>query len=92
VKQFGAEEANRRAAPDPYDDLKVPEGLDLNSITEQALAAAKKGDDDPFAPGKLPPPEIVQSYRALVPAALAARLIRSCATWTAATIGWSVVS
>ena len=52
VKQFGAEEANRRAAPDSYDDLKVPEGLDLNWITEEALAAARKGDDDPFAPGK----------------------------------------
>ncbi len=75
VKQFGAEEANRRAAPDPYDDLKIPEGLDLNSITGEALAAAKKGDDDPFAPGKLPPPEIVESYRSLVPAKQAARLM-----------------
>ncbi len=75
VKQLGAEEANRRAAPDPYDDLKVPDGLDLNWITEEALAASKKGDDDPFAPGKLPPPEIVEAYRSLVPASQAARLI-----------------
>ena len=75
VKQFGAQEANRRAAPDPYDDLKVPEGLDLNWITEEALAAARKGDDDPFAPGKLPSPEIVEAYRSLVPAKQAARLM-----------------
>ncbi len=75
VKKFGAEEANRRAAPDPYDDLKVPEGLDLNWITEEALAAARKGDDDPFSPGKLPSPEIVEPYRSLVPAKMAARLM-----------------
>ena len=42
VKKFGAEEANRRTAPDPYDDLKVPEGLDLNWITEDALGPHKK--------------------------------------------------
>jgi penicillin amidase len=75
VKQFGAEEANRRAAPDPYDALKVPEGLDLSSITEEALAAAKRGDDDPFAPGKLPSPEVVEAYRSIVPAKQVARLI-----------------
>jgi penicillin amidase len=75
VKQFGAEEANRRAAPDPYDGLKVPDGLDLNWITAEALAASRKGEGDPFAPGKLPPPEIVAQYRSLVPAKQAARLI-----------------
>ena len=75
VKKYGAEEANRRAAPDPYDDLKVPEGLDLNWITDDALAASRKGEGDPFAPGKLPPPEIVAQYRSLVPAKLAARLM-----------------
>ena len=42
VKKFGAEEANRRAAPDPYDDLKVPEGLDLNWITERRWRPQKK--------------------------------------------------
>ena len=74
IKKFGAEEANRRAAPDPYDDLKVPEGLDLNWITEGALAASKKGEGDPFEPGKLPSPEIVAPYRSLVPGKQAARL------------------
>ena len=52
MKKFGAEEANPRTAPDPYDDLKVPEGLDLNWITQEALAAARKGEGDPFEPGK----------------------------------------
>jgi penicillin amidase len=75
VKKYGAEEANRRAAPDPYDDLKVPEGLDLNWITEDALAASKKGEGDPFEPGKLPMPEIVAPYRSLVPGKQAARLM-----------------
>jgi penicillin G amidase len=75
VKKFGAKEANRRESPDPYDDLKVPEGLDLNGITPDALAASQKGDGDPFEPGKLPPPEIVAAYRPLVPARMAARLM-----------------
>ena len=75
VKKLGAKEANRSAAPDPYDDLKVPEGLDLNWITEDALDASQKGEGDPFEPGKLPSPEIVEAYRSLVPTKLAARLI-----------------
>jgi penicillin amidase len=75
VKTLGAAEANRRAAPDPYDDLKIPEGLDLNWITDEAIAAARKGDGNPLAPGVLPPPEIVQPYRALIPAKQAARLM-----------------
>jgi penicillin amidase len=75
VKKLGAAEANRRAAPDPYDDLKVPDGLDLNWITEEALAAARKGDGNPFSPGVLPSPEIVDPYRSLVPKAQAARLM-----------------
>ena len=75
VKKFGVQEANRRAAPDPYDDLKLPEGLDLNWFTEDVLAAARKGDDSPFSPGKLPPPDIVEPYRSLVPRTRAARLL-----------------
>ncbi|SVD32608.1 uncharacterized protein METZ01_LOCUS385462, partial [marine metagenome] len=37
VAAYGAEEANRRAAPDPWDDLVVPEGLDLSLITQDVL-------------------------------------------------------
>ena len=75
MKKLGVEEANRRAAPDPYDDLKVPAGLDLNWITDEALAAARRGDDDPFSSRKLPPPEIVEPYRSLVTKTMAARLV-----------------
>ena len=38
VDQLGAEEANRRATPDPWDDLEVPEGLDVSIITEKKNA------------------------------------------------------
>ncbi len=66
VARYGAEEANRRAAPDPWDDLQVPEGLDVGLITQEVLDAARAGDSDPFTGGRLPPLEIVESYRDLV--------------------------
>ena len=75
AKRLGVAEANRRAAPDPWDDLVVPEGLDLNWFTDELLAAARKGDGNPFAPGVLPSPEIVDPYRSLVPRLQAARLM-----------------
>jgi len=67
VKRLGVKEANRLAAPDPWDDLVVPEGLDLEVFTDELLAAARKGDGDPFDPGKLPSPEIVEPFRLLLP-------------------------
>jgi penicillin amidase len=66
VARYGAEEANRRASPDPWDDLRVPEGLDVSLVTEEVLSAARAGDGDPFAGSNLPPLEIVEPYRALV--------------------------
>ena len=75
VKKLGVKEANRLAAPDPWDDLVVPEGLDLNWITDELLAAARKGESNPFEPGNLPMPEIVAQYRPLVPKLQAARLM-----------------
>lgn len=74
AKKLGVKEANRRAAPDPWDDLTVPEGLDLNWFTDELLAAARKGDGNPFEPGALPDPEIVEPYRQLVPKTQMARL------------------
>lgn len=62
VARFGAEEANRRASPDPWDDLVVPEGLDVDLITQEVLDAAREGDGDPFEPGRLPKLEIVEAY------------------------------
>lgn len=66
VARYGVEEANRRAAPDPWDDLQVPEGLDVSLITEELLEAMRAGDDDPFVAGGLPPLEVVEPYDALM--------------------------
>lgn len=66
VARLGVEEANRLAAPDPWDDLVVPEGLDLSILTEELLEAMRAGDDDPFVAGRLPPLEILEPYRGLV--------------------------
>ena len=68
VARFGVEEANRRAAPDPWDDLKVPEGLDVGIITQTVLDAMRAGDGDPFVRGRLPALEVVERYRHLTPA------------------------
>jgi penicillin amidase len=65
VARFGAEEANRRAAPEPWDDLMVPEGLDVSLITQAVLDAARAGDGDPFEPGRLPALEVLEPYRTL---------------------------
>ncbi|HUF74788.1 MAG TPA: penicillin acylase family protein [Longimicrobiales bacterium] len=74
VARYGAEEANRRAAPDPYEELVVPDGLDVSLFTEEMLAAMRAGDGDPFEPGELPPLEIVEEYRGLMPAMRAAQV------------------
>jgi penicillin amidase len=73
VARFGAEEANRRAAPDPMEPLRVPAGLDVTVITQDVLNAARAGDDDPFA-GDLPPLEVIEPYKALMPPLRAARV------------------
>jgi penicillin amidase len=75
AKKLGVKEANRQEAPDPWDDLTVPEGLDLNWFSDEIVAAAKKGDGNPLEPGKLTAPDIVEPYRALVPRVQAARLM-----------------
>ena len=66
VARYGVDEANRRAAPDPWDDLVVPDGLDVGIITEELLDAMRAGDGDPFVAGRLPALEIVEPYRDLV--------------------------
>ncbi len=67
VARFGVEEANRRVAPDPWDDLEIPEGLDVSIITQDILDAMRAGDSDPFVAGRLPDLEVVEAYRALMP-------------------------
>ena len=66
VARIGVEEANRRAAPDPWDDLQVPVGLDVTSIPLEIVNAMRTGDADPLVPGRLPPLDIVEPYRHLV--------------------------
>jgi penicillin G amidase len=39
VARFGAEEANRRARPSPYRELVVPDGVDLDAIDDDVVAA-----------------------------------------------------
>ncbi|MGE3956077.1 MAG: penicillin acylase family protein [Vicinamibacterales bacterium] len=75
ARKLGIKEANARLAPDPWDDITVPEGLDLNWFTDELLAAARRGEGNPFEPGRLPAPAIVEPYTALAPKQLAARLV-----------------
>jgi penicillin amidase len=61
VARYGVKEANRRAAPDPWDDLKVPDGFDPAIVTPEVIAATR-------APaGPLPKPEVIEPYRNLAP-------------------------
>jgi penicillin amidase len=68
VSELGAEEANRRFAPDPWDDLEIPDGLNVDIISQQVLDAMRAGDGDPFSGNRLPALEIVEEYSHLSPA------------------------
>src|SRR4029079_16701012 len=43
VVRLGAEAANKQRAPDPWDDLKLPEGLDLSIIDEAVTTTGGRG-------------------------------------------------
>lgn len=66
VAKKGAKAANAEAAPDPWEELTVPDGLDVKGIPPAILDVVRKGDGNPFAPGVLPSLEIVPQYRELV--------------------------
>ncbi len=68
VSELGAEEANRRFAPDPWDDLEIPAGLDVDIISRQVLDAMRAGDGDPFSGDSLPALQVVEQYSHLTPA------------------------
>lgn len=55
---LGVAEANRRRNPDPWDDLRVPVGIDLAVFTDAVIAATRAG-------GRPPEPEILPAYRSL---------------------------
>ena len=67
VAELGAAEANRRRNPDPWDDLAVPEGLDLGAIGREVIEAAR-------AAGRVPP---ARAARTLSPAGLRRSLVRA---------------
>ncbi len=58
VARFGAAEANRRAQPDPWGELRVPAGLDVGLISDDVIRAL---DGDMY--GDFPRPELVAPYR-----------------------------
>lgn len=58
VADLGAAEANRRRNPDPWDELVVPEGLDVNTIGQDAIEAVR-------AAGRAPRPELLALYQSL---------------------------
>lgn len=74
VAKLGVKAANQQAAPDPWDDLVVPEGLDVTAIPEDILDIVRKGDGSPFEAGVLPAPDILPQYRGLMAAPKVARL------------------
>jgi penicillin amidase len=59
VARVGVREANRQRMPDPWDELVVPEGLDVSLIGQDvAMPGAGRG---------VPPPAIVAPYTAWFP-------------------------
>ena len=56
VAQFGVAEANRRRAPDPWDDLVVPRGLDVSAIDGGAAGSTGAG-------GQTPRPQLLPRFQ-----------------------------
>lgn len=65
VAKMGVAAANRAAAPDPPDDLVVPEGFDPAIVTNDVVAATR-------VEGQLPRPAVVDAFRDLLPRTSAA--------------------
>lgn len=55
VARLGLEQANRQRAPDPWDDLKVPDGLDLSIIDDAVVAAGRGGGGGAIRPALIEP-------------------------------------
>jgi penicillin amidase len=58
VARVGVKEANRQRMPDPWDELTIPEGLDVTAIAEEAIP---RGGGAP----RMPPPQIAPAYQHL---------------------------
>src|SRR5688500_18726373 len=59
VAQLGAAEANRRRDPDPWEELVVPDGLDVGIIGDEVQAATRGG-------GQMPRPTILPEFTAMI--------------------------
>ena len=59
VAQLGTSEANRRRNPDPWEELEVPDGLDVSIIGDELLAATRAG-------GPAPRPAVLPQYAAII--------------------------
>ena len=60
VARVGVKEANRQRMPDPWDELTIPEGLDVNSIAEEAVPRGGGGGG-----ARMPRPQIAPAYQHL---------------------------
>jgi len=58
VARYGVIDANRRRAPDPWDALAIPKGLDVAMIDAAVLESTGAG-------GAMPRPSILEEYRGL---------------------------
>jgi len=63
VARVGVKEANRQRMPDPWDELTVPDGLDVSIIGDEVVAAMG-GRGGGGGRGALPKPEIIAPYKA----------------------------
>jgi penicillin amidase len=59
VARVGVREANRQRMPDPWDELTVPDGLDVNAIAEDAVPRGGGGA------ARMPRPQIAPAYQRL---------------------------
>lgn len=57
VAQLGTTEANRRRDPDPWEELVVPDGLDVSMIGDEVLASTRAGST--------PRPAVLPQYAAM---------------------------
>ncbi len=57
VRSLGAEEANRRARPDTWHELRVPEGWDVSTVPDTLLRILAAGY------GGIPTPPVLEPYR-----------------------------
>jgi penicillin amidase len=59
IARVGVKEAMRQHLPDPWSEVVVPEGLDLNLITDEVVSASRGGGR-----GALPKPALVPPFSA----------------------------